>query len=178
MPSRSSVLSVLGAAGAAAGSLAAYDLLQRKHSVLRNYPVIGHMRYLLEGIRPELQQYFIERNWDGRPFDREVRSVVYERAKGIHGEQAFGTERDVNATGYEYLLHSLHPVMQPPAPPRTRIGGPDCTRPYDMSQLNVSAMSFGSLSSHAIRALNIGAREGGFAHDTGEGSLSPYHQQG
>src|SRR5699024_978018 len=113
MPTRSSVLSALGAAGAAAGSLAAYDLLQRKHSGLRNYPVLGHMRYLLEGIRPELQQYFIERNWDGRPYDRDTRSIIYQRAKGIQGEQAFGTERDVNRTGYEYLVHTVAPVEQP-----------------------------------------------------------------
>lgn len=175
---RRTVAATLGLTGAAVGALAAHDLTQTKHAILRNYPVIGHMRYLLESIRPELQQYFIERNWDGRPFDREIRTVVYERAKGIHGEQAFGTERDVNATGYEYLVHSLHPVMQPALPSRTMIGGPDCTQPYSMALLNVSAMSFGSLSSHAIRALNIGAREGGFAHDTGEGSLSPYHEQG
>src|SRR5690625_1781998 len=175
MPSRSSVLSVLGAAGAAAGSLAAYDLLQRKHSVLRNYPVIGHMRYLLEGIRPELQQYFIERNWDGRPFDRDIRSIVYERAKGIHGEKAFGTERDVNSVGYEYLIHSTAPVPEPDRPPRVDVGGPDCSQPYSMSLLNVSAMSFGSLSPNAVRALNRGAGLGGFAHDTGEGGISPYH---
>lgn len=175
---RRTVTAALGLTGAAVGALAARDLTQKKHSILRIYPVIGHMRYFLESIRPELQQYFIERNWDGRPFDREVRTVVYERAKGIHGEQAFGTERDVNATGYEYLVHSLQPVMQPPEPSRVLIGGPDCTQPYSMAVLNVSAMSFGSLSSHAIKALNIGAREGGFAHDTGEGSLTPYHEEG
>ncbi|HLR28637.1 MAG TPA: FMN-binding glutamate synthase family protein [Ruania sp.] len=177
MPSRSSVLSVLGAAGAAAGSLAAYDLLQRKHSVLRNYPVIGHMRYLLEGIRPELQQYFIERNWDGRPYDRDTRSIIYQRAKGIQGEQAFGTERDVNRTGYEYLVHTVTPVEQPASPPRALVGGPDCSKPYSMSLLNVSAMSFGALSPNAIRALNKGAAIGGFAHDTGEGGLSRYHEE-
>ncbi|GAB3555772.1 FMN-binding glutamate synthase family protein [Spelaeicoccus albus] len=152
-----------------------YDLLQKKHSVLRNYPIIGHMRYLLESVRPELQQYFIERNWDGRPFDRDIRSVVYQRAKGIHGEQAFGTERDVNATGYEYLVHSPVPLDEPKEVPRVNVGGPDCSRPYNMALMNVSAMSFGSLSANAIRALNAGAKMGGFAHDTGEGGLSPYH---
>src|SRR5690625_575241 len=152
-----------------------YDLLQRRHSVLRNYHVIGHMRYLLESIRPELQQYFIERNWDGRPFDRDTRSISYRRAKGTHGEQAFGTERDVNSAGYEFLVPSAAPLNEPADAPRTTIGGPDCKQPYSMSLLNVSAMSFGSLSPNAVLALNRGAELGGFAHDTGEGGLSPYH---
>jgi len=155
-----------------------YDLVQRRHSVLRNYPVLGHMRYLFESVRPELQQYFIERNFDGRPFDRDVRTVVYERAKGIHGELSFGTERDVYEVGYEYLVHSTAPVPEPDEPPRVTIGGPDCTRPYSMSLLNVSSMSFGALSANAIRALNRGAARGGFAHDTGEGGLTPYHLEG
>src|SRR5699024_6336062 len=118
---RTSVAAVLGVAGTAVGALAAHDLTQKRHTILRIYPVIGHMRYLLEGLRPELQQYFIERNWDGRPFDRDVRSIVYERAKGIHGEQAFGTERDVNAAGYEYLVHSIHPAPEPERPPRVQV---------------------------------------------------------
>ena len=166
---------LMGAAGAAAAAVAAHDLLQRRHSILRNYPVVGHLRFLLEDLRPEVQQYFIERNWDGRPYDRDVRSVVYERAKGIHGEQPFGTERDVNEPGFEWLVHSTAPVPEPDEPPRVRVGGPDCSQPYGMSLLNVSAMSFGALSKNAIRALNKGARMGGFAHDTGEGGLSPYH---
>ncbi|TWE07923.1 FMN-binding glutamate synthase family protein [Rudaeicoccus suwonensis] len=164
-----------GVAGSAVAALAARDLIQRKHSILRNYPVIGHMRYLLEGIRPELQQYFIERNWDGRPYDRDTRSVIYERAKGIHGEQPFGTERDVHAAGYENLVHSTAPLEEPDEPPRVLVGGPDCSKPYSMALLNVSAMSFGALSANAIRALNKGAALGGFAHDTGEGGLSSYH---
>ncbi|WP_338749647.1 FMN-binding glutamate synthase family protein [Janibacter alittae] len=161
--------------GVAAAGLAAHDMLQKKHSILRNYPVIGHMRYLLEELRPELQQYFIERNWDGRPFDRDTRSIIYQRAKGIHSEQAFGTERDVSRPGYEYLVHSTAPLEAPTEPSRVLVGGPDCSRPYSMSLLNVSAMSFGSLSANAVRALNEGARMGGFAHDTGEGGLSRYH---
>jgi glutamate synthase domain-containing protein 2 len=155
-----------------------HDLVQKKHSILRNYPVLGHLRFLLESIRPELQQYFIERNFDGRPYDRDTRSSIYERAKGIKGEQPFGTERDLYAVGYEYLVHSTAPVEKMAEPPRVRIGGPDCTRPYDMALLNVSAMSFGSLSAHAIQALNRGAAQGGFAHDTGEGAISPYHRNG
>jgi glutamate synthase domain-containing protein 2 len=136
------------------------------------------MRFLLETIRPEIQQYFIERNYDGRPFDRDTRSIVYERAKGIHGEQAFGTERDVYETGYEFVEHSMAPRDPEDEQPRVRVGGPDCTKPYDMALLNVSAMSFGALSANALRALNAGAALGGFAHDTGEGGLSPYHRQG
>jgi len=156
-------------------ALATYDVLQRRHAVLRNYPVVGHVRYLLERIRPELQQYFIERNYDGRPYDRDTRSVIYERAKGIHGEQAFGTEREVNTVGYEWVLHSSAPGEPDKQQPRVRVGGPDCTKPYDMALLNVSAMSFGALSANALRALNAGAARGGFAHDTGEGGLTPYH---
>jgi len=155
-----------------------YDLLQKKHSILRNYPVLGHMRFLLEAIRPELQQYFIERNYDGRPFDRNTRSSIYQRAKGLKEEQPFGTERDVDEPGYEYLVHSTKPVDVPEAEPRVSIGGPHCTQPYSMALMNVSAMSFGALSANAIMALNSGARLGGFAHDTGEGGLSKYHRQG
>ncbi|MBR7834263.1 FMN-binding glutamate synthase family protein [Actinospica durhamensis] len=155
-----------------------HDVLQRRHSVLRNFPVLGHLRFLLEGIRPELQQYFIERNYDGRPYDRDTRSVIYERAKGIHGELAFGTELDVNEVGYEFVLHSTAPREPEESQPRVRVGGPDCTRPYDMALLNVSAMSFGALSANALRALNAGAAAGGFAHDTGEGGLTDYHLEG
>ncbi|NLE81037.1 MAG: FMN-binding glutamate synthase family protein [Rhodococcus sp.] len=159
-------------------ALGIYDVVQTRHSVLRNYPVIGHMRYLLESIRPEMQQYFIERNTDGRPFSREVRTVIYERAKGTHGEQSFGTERYLEQVGYEYLVHSTAPVPGPQEPPRVLIGGPECTSKYSMSLLNVSAMSFGSLSGNALRALSGGAARGGFAHDTGEGGLTPYHLEG
>jgi glutamate synthase domain-containing protein 2 len=158
--------------------LGAYDLVQKKHSILRNYPVLGHMRFLLEDIRPEMQQYFIERNWDGRPFDRDTRTTIYERAKDIKEEQPFGTERDVYEVGYEYLVHSTRPVPPAAEIPRVRIGGKDCTKPYDMALMNVSAMSFGALSRNAIEALNKGAAMGGFAHDTGEGGLSAYHRNG
>ncbi|MDX6261261.1 MAG: hypothetical protein QOH84_2949 [Kribbellaceae bacterium] len=155
-----------------------YDVTQKKHSILRNYPVIGHMRFLLEGIRPELQQYFIERNYDGRPYDRDTRTTIYARAKGTNEEQPFGTERDVNEIGYEYLVHSTAPKPVAQEVPRVRIGGPDCTSPYEMALLNVSAMSFGAISANAIEALNRGAAQGGFAHDTGEGGISQYHRNG
>ncbi|WP_448854734.1 FMN-binding glutamate synthase family protein [Corynebacterium frankenforstense] len=167
---------VLGAAAAAVAALAVRDYRQPKHSILRNYPVLGHARYALEAIRPELQQYFIERNWDGRPFDRNTRSLIYSRAKGQTSTKAFGTEEDVSSPGHRTFVHSMRPVEVPDAPPRVHIGGDRCTQPYDMALLNVSAMSFGSLSGRAIQALNKGAAMGGFAHDTGEGAISPYHR--
>lgn len=154
------------------------DLAQRRHSVLRNYPLTGHLRFLMEALRPELQQYFVERNVDGRPYDRTVRTIVYERAKGDEAEEPFGTERDVYVDGYEFLEPSMRPLDPPDEPPVVRVGGPDCTQPYEMSLLNVSAMSFGSLSSNAVLALNRGAAMGGFAHDTGEGGLSDHHLRG
>jgi glutamate synthase domain-containing protein 2 len=169
------VLAVLAGAVAAVGI---YDVVQRRHSILRNYPILGHMRFILESIRPELQQYFIERNTDGRPYDRDTRTAIYERAKGVKDEQAYGTERDVNEPGYEWLLQSIHSFDPPKDPPRVRVGGPDCTKPYDMALLNVSAMSFGALSGNALTALNQASGAGGFAHDTGEGGLSKYHLKG
>src|SRR3954468_984006 len=159
-------------------ALAVYDLIQRRHSILRNYPLAGHMRFLLEAIRPELQQYFIERDFDGRPFERNVRTAVYEQAKGEKEEQAYGTDHDLMAVGYEWLLHTAAPVDPPDDPPRVHVGGPECSQPYDMALLNVSAMSFGALSGNALRALNQGAAKGGFAHDTGEGGLTKYHLEG
>ncbi|AUG81510.1 FMN-binding glutamate synthase family protein [Kitasatospora sp. MMS16-BH015] len=159
----------------AVGLLAVVDLFQTRHSILRNYPVLGHLRYAFERIRPEVQQYFVERNVDGRPFDRDTRTIVYQRAKGTDAEEPFGTELDVYETGREFLVPSMAPVAVPDEAPRVRVGGPDCTQPYDMALLNVSAMSFGSLSANAVLALNSGAALGGFAHDTGEGGLSEYH---
>ncbi|MBM7366666.1 FMN-binding glutamate synthase family protein [Gordonia hydrophobica] len=157
------------------GAVGVYDLVQARHSILRNYPVLGHLRFLLESIRPEIQQYFVERDTDGTPYDRETRTTLYERAKNIKDVDPFGTQRDVTAVGYEYVRHSIAAQPAPEGVPRARIGGPDCTQPYDIAMYNVSAMSFGSLSANAVLALNGGAARGGFAHDTGEGGLSPYH---
>jgi len=169
---------IVAIAGVAAGALGIYDLIQKHHSVTRNYPIVGHLRFLLEEIRPEIRQYFIEANTEGRPFDRELRDLVYDRAKGNHGEEPFGTQRDVNAVGYEFVVHSLRAKPKPEGPqPRVRLGGPHCTQPYDIALLNVSAMSYGSLSANAIEALNGGAALGRFAHDTGEGSISSYHRK-
>ncbi|MFF5826868.1 FMN-binding glutamate synthase family protein [Streptomyces bacillaris] len=155
-------------------ALGVRDLLQRRHAILRNYPLLGHARYALESIRPELQQYFVERNVDGRPYDRDVRDAVYQRAKGIEAKTAFGTERDVYAEGHEFLTPSMAPRTLRQEPPTVLVGGPACTQPYAMSLLNVSAMSFGDLSANAVLALNKGAR-GRFAHDTGEGGIPEYH---
>lgn len=167
----------LGSVAAALGGVAIHDLTQTKNPVLRNYPVLGHMRTLLTDIGPELRQYFIERDWDGRPFNRDQRNAIYERAKGMQSETSFGTVQDVYATNHEHLVHTLSPVDEPSEPPRTLIGGKDCTQPYSISMLNVSSMSFGSLSKNAVRALNKGAAMGGFAHNTGEGGISPYHKE-
>jgi len=151
------------------------DTLQTRRAVLRNFPVIGHFRYLLEMIRPEINQYFIESETDGRPIDRERRSIVYQRAKGVLDTLPFGTLREVYEPGYEWLDHSLAAFHPEEEVPRITIGGPDCDQPYDASLLNISAMSYGSLSSAAIRALNGGAKDGGFFHNTGEGGVSPHH---
>lgn len=155
-----------------------YDLIQKKHTILRNFPVLGHIRYLLEFIRPEIQQYFIADDEEELPFNRETRTLVYERSKNIRDTIPFGTERDILKVGYTWALHSLAPKHMSEVYPRVLIGGPDCKKPYNASILNISAMSFGSLSAKAIMALNQGAKLGGFAHNTGEGGLSPYHLQG
>ena len=157
------------------GALGTWDLIQTRHTILRLYPILGHVRFLMELIRPEIRQYFIESNTEASPFDRETRDLVYERAKATKGDEPFGTERDVSAIGYEFLRHSIRARFADNLDPRVRLGGPDCTQPYDIALLNVSAMSFGSLSGNAIEALNGGAARGGFAHDTGEGGISPYH---
>ncbi|PZU07985.1 FMN-binding glutamate synthase family protein [Sphingomonas sp.] len=154
------------------------DLAQERHSVLRNYPIIGHIRWLVELIRPEIRQYLLEADEEAVPFSRSQRSLVYRRAKGIAGEHAFGTLLDVYRDGYELIGHSMQPAKHVDATSfRITIGGPQCDRPYSASVLNISAMSFGALSANAIRALNKGAKIGGFSHDTGEGSISPYHRE-
>ncbi len=151
------------------------DVVQKKHSLRRLYPVIGWFRYLFESIRPEIQQYFVESDINGLPVSREYRSLVYQRAKGERDTRPFGTIFDVNRVGYEWINHSLAPKEVKDKNPRVDFGGDDCTKPYSASPLNISAMSFGALSQNAIMALNKGARIGGFAHNTGEGGLSPYH---
>lgn len=158
-------------------ALGTWDILQRDHSVLRNYPVAAHMRFLFEGLRPELRQYFFESNLSGAPFNREQRSLVYQRAKNTVDELPFGTELDVYANDYAWLNHSSAPANLSTDGFRVNIGGTECTRPYSASVYNISAMSFGALSANAILALNKGAKKGDFAHDTGEGGLSRYHRE-
>jgi len=153
------------------------DLFQTSHSVLRNYPILAHFRFIFEGIRPELRQYFFEGDKDGMPFSRDRRAVAYQRAKMALDVRPFGTHYDVYSDGYEWMAHSIAPRPVAKESFRIMIGDADCTQPYSMSVFNISAMSFGSLSANAIRALNGGAKKGGFAHDTGEGGYSPHHRE-
>jgi glutamate synthase domain-containing protein 2 len=167
----------LGLAGALT-ILGLYDLVQRRHAVRRNYPIIGNLRWLFEAIRPEIRQYLIEADNEQAPFSRSQRSLVYARSKNEGSELAFGTLLDVYGNGYEFMAHSVRPALPTdPATFRLPIGGSACLKPYSASVFNISAMSFGSLSANAIRALNKGAKLGGFAHDTGEGSISRYHSE-
>lgn len=155
-----------------------HDILSVKHTILRNYPVVGHLRYMLEFIRPEIQQYFVESDRDGTPFSREIRSLVYQKAKGVRETIAFGTKNDITEVGYQFSYHSLAPKNIEHEKTRVLIGGSDCKKPYESSRLNISGMSFGALSPNAIRSLNKGAHIGHFAHNTGEGGISPYHLEG
>jgi len=152
------------------------DTRQKRHSVLRNYPVIGHLRFLLEFVRVEIRQYFIEADHEATPFSRTQRSLVYQRAKGDSDKRPFGTQFDVGAAGYEWINHSIAPTVVASHDFRITVGGERCRLPYSASVFNISAMSFGALSANAILALNEGAKRGGFAHDTGEGSISIHHR--
>lgn len=155
-----------------------FDLLQQRHAVRRNYPILGNIRYLVEAIRPEIRQYLLEADSDALPFSRAQRSLVYARAKNEASDKPFGTLIDVYESGFEFIGHSMRPApLADPASFRVIVGGPQCSQPYSASIFNISAMSFGSLSANAIRALNQGAKLGNFHHDTGEGSISPYHRE-
>jgi len=154
-----------------------HDYRQTHHAILRNYPVTGHLRFMLEYIRPEIRQYFLESDEEDLPFSRNQRAMVYSRAKRQNDKRGFGTIRSMYASDSEWFVHSAAPKHADPATMRVQIGGPNCKQPYSSSIFNISAMSFGSLSPNAIRALNRGAQMGGFAHDTGEGSISPYHRE-
>ena len=177
LAAQSAIFLVPLAIAAALAVLGTHDVLQTRHSILRNYPIAAHLRFLLEGIRPEIRQYFLESDKDGRPFARDQRSIVYQRAKRQLDKAPFGTQLDVNAIGFEWLNHSMAAREPAREPFRIEIGGPHCTQPYSASVFNISAMSFGALSANAIRALNKGAQMGNFAHDTGEGGFSPYHRE-
>lgn len=157
--------------------LGLHDILQTKHSILRNFPIIGHGRFLLESIRPEIMQYFVETDTEGRPFNRIFRSIIYQRSKGAIDTMPFGTQMNVYQSGYEWMDHSLYAKNSKILNhnPRVIFGGSECKHPYSASILNISAMSFGSLSKNAIMALNKGAKLDNFAHNTGEGGISPHH---
>jgi glutamate synthase domain-containing protein 2 len=153
------------------------DFFQSRHAILRNYPITAHLRFLFEKIRPEMRQYFFEDDKSGLPFPRDKRAIVYQRAKGALDKRPFGTEYDVYQSHYEWLHHSMAPKEPSPQPFKIAVGGAECAQPYSASVFNISAMSYGALSPNAVRALNKGAKIGGFAHDTGEGGFSPYHQE-
>ena len=155
-----------------------YDITQKKHSLLRNFPILGHLRYIMEFFRPEIQQYWVASDEDEKPYNREVRDVIYQRAKGVNDTNPFGTQRDILAPNYEWILHSIAPLPPKEVESRVLIGGPDCKQPYLASRLNISAMSYGAISPNAILALNNGAKIGNFAQNTGEGGLSDYHLAG
>lgn len=158
-------------------ALGLYDVLQTQHSILRNFPIVGHFRYLFESVRPQIYQYFIESDQEGRPLSREQRDVIYQRAKGMNDTQPYGTKKNVEAVGYEWINHSMNAKTLTDLSPRILIGNAQCTQPYSASILNISAMSFGAISQNAVLALNRGAKRGNFYHNTGEGGLSSFHLQ-
>lgn len=153
------------------------DMIQTKQSIKRNFPLLGRLRYVFEDFRPKIQQYFVESDTDGAPINRIDRSVIYQRAKKQVDTTPFGTQLNVYAEGYEWMSHSIVPIdfHKVEHHPRVSVGNKDCLQPYQASILNISAMSFGSLSGNAIEALNAGAKIGSFAHNTGEGGISPHH---
>ncbi len=170
------ILNIAWVVSIALSGVGIYDIIQSKHAILRNYPIMGHFRFFFESFRPEIRQYFIESDEDALPFSRSQRSLVYQRAKNENADKPFGSIINVYQDDYRFLTHSLAPCT--PADHHTfriSIGNEQCSQPYSASIMNISAMSFGSLSANAIRALNKGAQMGKFYHDTGEGSLSPYH---
>lgn len=158
--------------------IAICNVRQNKHTILKNYPVIGYFRYLFESIRPELRQYFWESELDGKPFSRRQRSIVYQRAKNEKQTVAFGMQDDPDTPGHTWVAHSIFPVEIKDKDLRVTIGNSFCSQPYDASILNIGAMSYGALSKTAIQSLNEGAALGGFAHNTGEGGISDYHLKG
>ena len=154
-----------------------WDLIQSRQAIRRNYPILAHIRFFLEYLRPEIRQYFLEDDVTAAPFARSQRSIVYQRAKQQTDKRPFGTQLDLYQVGYEWINHSIAPAPVPDSDFRVIMGGAECKQPYAASVFNISAMSFGALSANAIRALNAGARKGHFAHDTGEGSISRYHRE-
>jgi glutamate synthase domain-containing protein 2 len=173
----SSLFLVLCVLSAAASVIGIWDILQTKHSLRRNYPILANIRFGLEKIRPEIRQYFLESDTDGTPYNRSKRAVAYQRAKGALDKRPFGTQQNIYGDNFEWINHSIAPCPANGHDFRVQVGGAACRQPYALSLFNISAMSFGALSANAIRALNKGAKLGGFAHDTGEGSISRYHRE-
>jgi glutamate synthase domain-containing protein 2 len=161
----------------AISGLGYYDMFQKKHALMRIFPVAGRLRYVMEELRPKIYQYFIESDIDGRPINRIDRNTIYQRAKKDNDTMPFGTQLDVYTEGYEWLCHSISPkdFSTLNHNPRIVVGNKDCKQPYSASIYNISAMSYGSLSANAVEAMNAGAKIGGFAHNTGEGGLTPHH---
>ena len=170
-------LSALAVVFGALTLVGVWDVLQTKQAIRRNYPILAHIRFLLEFIRPEIRQYFLETDTEETPFSRAQRSLVYQRAKNVVDKRPYGTQLQVYANNYEWVNHSLAPFHVHDSDFRVMVGEKTCTQPYSMSVFNISAMSFGALSANAVRALNRGAKQGRFAHDTGEGSISRYHRE-
>ncbi len=168
---------ILASAAGLLSAVGLHDVWQTRRTILHNYPILAHFRYFFETIRPEIRQYLLEGEHDAVPFSRAQRSLVYQRAKNVEDRQPFGTGKDVYVAGYEWINHSLRPVHIEGSDFRVLVGGKDCKQPYACSVFNISAMSFGALSANAVRALNKGAELGGFAQDTGEGSISRYHRE-
>ena len=158
-------------------TLGIVDCCQEAHTIRRNYPILGNFRYLFESIRPEINQYFVESDTNGTPLNREERTLIYQRSKKVRDTIPFGTKKNTYEAGYEWVEHSINCKHLEPREMRVTVGGKDCLQPYSASILNISAMSYGSLSSHAVMALNKGAKEGQFAHNTGEGGISPHHRE-
>src|SRR5688500_17742739 len=154
------------------------NIRQPQHSILRNYPLLGYLRYFFESIRPELRQYFFESDLDGKPFNRRQRSIVYQRAKNEKQTVAFGMQANSMAPGYEWVAHSVYPVTISEKDLRVWIGNYQCLQPYHASIYNIGAMSYGSLSKTAIASLNEGAKISDFAHNTGEGGIREHHLPG
>jgi glutamate synthase domain-containing protein 2 len=173
----SSVFAILFALCLVAIAIGAWDMVQTKHSLRRNYPILANIRFGLEKIRPEIRQYFLESDTDGTPYNRSKRAVAYQRAKGALDKRPFGTQQNMYGDNFEWINHSIAAVPATSHDFRVKVGDAGCRQPYALSLLNISAMSFGALSANAIRALNRGAKLGGFAHDTGEGSISRYHRE-
>jgi glutamate synthase domain-containing protein 2 len=171
------VFVVLFALCATASAIGVWDLLQTSHSLRRNYPILAHIRFGLEKIRPEIRQYFLESETDGTPFNRSKRAVAYQRAKGALDKRPFGTHQNIYGDNFEWINHSINPFPAGGHDFRVTVGDAECRQPYALSLFNISAMSFGALSANAIRSLNKGAKLGAFAHDTGEGSISQYHRE-